>query len=67
MNDQSDWMSHLMPFSDRHVVLIHIRMGLLRSGAFATALLSILLIYYSVISLEASAEEDFSSNEVKVI
>jgi len=47
------------------VVLIHIRMGLLTSGAFATALLSILLIYYSVISLEASAEEDFSSNEVK--
>ena len=43
-----------------------IRMGLLTSGAFATALLSILLIYYSVISLEASAEEDFSSNEVKV-
>ena len=41
-------------------------MGLLTSGAFATALLSILLIYYSVISLEASAEEDFSSNEVKV-
>ena len=41
-----------------------IRMGLLTSGAFATALLSILLIYYSVISLEASAEEDFSSNEV---
>ena len=41
-------------------------MGLLTSGAFATALLSILLIYYSIISLEASAEEDFSSNEVKV-
>ena len=41
-----------------------IRMGLLTSGAFATALLGILLIYYSVTSLEASVEEDFSSNEV---
>ena len=46
-------------------------MGLLTSGAFATGLLSVLLIYYSVISLEASedfssnaASEDFSSNEV---
>ena len=39
-------------------------MGLLTSGAFATALLGILLIYYSVTSLEASEEEDFASNEV---
>jgi len=54
----------LQPFSDCHVVVIDIRMGLLTSGAFATALLGILLIYYSVTSLEASTEEDFSSNEV---
>ena len=56
----------MQPFSDCDVVLIDIRMGLLTSGAFATALLGILLIYYSVTSLEASTEEDFSSNEVKV-
>ena len=40
-------------------------MGFLTGGAFATALLSILLIYFSIISLEAS-EKDISSNEVKM-
>ena len=40
-------------------------MGFLTGGGFATALLSILLIYFSIISLEAT-EKDVSSNEVKM-
>ena len=39
-------------------------MGYLMSGAFATALLSVLLIYSGIITLEASIQEDTSSNEV---
>ena len=40
------------------------KMGYLMSGAFATAVLSVLLIYSGIITLEASIQEDTSSNEV---
>ena len=40
------------------------KMGYLMSGAFATALLSVLLLYSGIITLEASIQEDTSSNEV---
>ena len=39
-------------------------MGYLMSGAFATALLGILLLYSGIINIEASIQEDTSSNEV---